>query len=110
MRLVDEHVIDAKLVKHQPVILLILRQQILQPFGPRRLLLLDGLDEIDDFRAIAALLALDQLNSVATNLDEAPDAGDLVGVNMSLHQLVGLFLEGPEIPPTLLARADEVIE
>ena len=46
MGLVDEDVIDAEFVEHQPVILLVLGEQVLQAFGPRRLLLLDGLDEI----------------------------------------------------------------
>ena len=46
MGLVDEDVIDAEFVEDQPVILLVLGQQVLQAFGPRRLLLLDGLDEI----------------------------------------------------------------
>ena len=46
MGLVDEDVIDAEFVEHQPVILLVLGEQVLQPFGSRGLLLLDGLDEV----------------------------------------------------------------
>ena len=46
MRLVDEDVIDAKFVEHQPVILLVLGQQVLQPLLAGGLLLLDGLDEV----------------------------------------------------------------
>ena len=46
MRLVDEDVIDAQFVEHQPVVLLVLGQQILEPFRAGGLLLLDGLDEI----------------------------------------------------------------
>jgi hypothetical protein len=46
MRLVDEDVIDAEFVEHQPVILLVLGEQVFQAFGPRGLLLLDGLDEV----------------------------------------------------------------
>ena len=46
MRLVDEHVVDPEFVEHQPVIFLILGDEVLQAFGPCRLLLLDGLDEV----------------------------------------------------------------
>ena len=46
MRLVDEDVIDAELVEHQPVILLVLGEQVLQAFASGGLLLLDGLDEV----------------------------------------------------------------
>ena len=46
MRLVDEDVIDAQLVEHQPVILLVLGQQVFQPFLAGGLLLLDGLDDV----------------------------------------------------------------
>ena len=46
MGLVDEDVIDAEFVEHQPVILLVLGEQVLQAFGPCGLLLLDGLDEV----------------------------------------------------------------
>ena len=46
MGLVDEDVIDAEFVEHQPVILLVLGEQVLQPFLARGLLLLDGLDEV----------------------------------------------------------------
>ena len=46
MGLVDEDVIDAEFVEHQPVILLVLGQQVFQAFASRRLLLLDGLDEV----------------------------------------------------------------
>ena len=46
MRLVDEDVIDAEFVEHQPVILLVLGEQVLQAFGSGGLLLLDGLDEV----------------------------------------------------------------
>ena len=44
--LVDEQVIDAQLVEDQPVVLLVLGQQVLQPFLAFGLLLLDGLDEV----------------------------------------------------------------
>ena len=46
MRLIDEDVIDAEFVEHQPVILLVLGQQVLQPLASRGLLLLDSLDEV----------------------------------------------------------------
>jgi hypothetical protein len=46
MSFVDEDVIDADFIEHQPVILLVLGQQVLQAFGPGRLLLFDGLDEV----------------------------------------------------------------
>ena len=46
MRLVDEDVIDAEFVEHQPVILLVLGEQVLQPLLAGGLLLLDGLDEV----------------------------------------------------------------
>ena len=46
MRLVDENVIDAEFVEHQPVILLVLGKQVFQAFCSGGLLLLDGLDEI----------------------------------------------------------------
>ena len=46
MRLVDEDVIDAEFIEHQPVILLVLGEQVLQAFASRGLLLLDGLDEV----------------------------------------------------------------
>ena len=46
MRLVDEEVIDAQLVEHQPVILLVLGQQVFQPLLAAGLLLLDGLDDV----------------------------------------------------------------
>ena len=46
MRLVDEDVIDAEFVEHQPVVFLVLGEQVLQPFLAGGLLLLDGLDEV----------------------------------------------------------------
>ena len=46
MRLVDEDMIDAEFVEHQPVILLVLGEQVFEAFGSRGLLLLDGLDEV----------------------------------------------------------------
>ena len=46
MRLVDEDVIDAQLVEHQPVVLLVLGQQVFQPLLAAGLLLLDGLDDV----------------------------------------------------------------
>ena len=46
MGLVDEDVIDAQLVEHQPVILLVLGGQLLQPLLAAGLLLLDGLDDV----------------------------------------------------------------
>ena len=46
MGLVDEDVIDAEFVEDQPVILLVLGEQVLQAFRSRGLLLLDGLDEV----------------------------------------------------------------
>ena len=46
MRLVDEDVIDAEFVEDQPVILLVLGEQVFQAFLPRGFLLLDGLDEV----------------------------------------------------------------
>ena len=46
MRLVDEDMIDAQLVEHQPVILLLLGQQVFQPFLAGGLLLLDRLDDV----------------------------------------------------------------
>ena len=52
MRLVDEDVIDAELVEHQAVVLLVLGEQVLQPFLARGLLLLDGLDEVAVGRAL----------------------------------------------------------
>ena len=53
MGLVDEDVIDAEFVEHQPVILLVLGEQVLQPFASGGLLLLDGLDEV----AVGTLVA-----------------------------------------------------
>jgi len=50
--LVDEDVIDAKLVKNKSIILLVLGEQVLQAFAACGLLLLDGLDEV----AVGALL------------------------------------------------------
>ena len=46
MGLVDEDVIDAQLVEHQPVILLVLGEQVFQPLLAAGLLLLDGLDDV----------------------------------------------------------------
>ena len=46
MRLVDEDVIDAKFIEHEPVVLLVLGEQVLEAFGSGGFLLLDGLDEI----------------------------------------------------------------
>ena len=46
MGFVDEDVIDAEFVKHQPVILLVVGEQVFQAFAPCGLLLLDGLDEV----------------------------------------------------------------
>ena len=46
MRFVDENVIDAEFVEHQPVILLVFGEQVLEAFASCGLLLLDGLDEI----------------------------------------------------------------
>ena len=46
MCLVDKDVIDAEFIKHQPVILLVFCEQVLQAFGSRGLLFLDGLDEV----------------------------------------------------------------
>ena len=46
MRLVDEDMIDAQLVEHQPVVLLVLGQQVFQPLLAAGFLLLDGLDEV----------------------------------------------------------------
>ena len=57
MRLVDEDMIDAEFVEHQPVILLILGKQVLQAFVPRGLLLLDGLDEVAVGSLVAGVLA-----------------------------------------------------
>ena len=44
--LIDEDVIDAKLVEYQSVILLVLGEQVLQTLGSRGFLFLDGLDEV----------------------------------------------------------------
>ena len=44
--LVDEDVIDAQLVEHQPVVLLVLGEQVFQALLALGLLLLDGLDEV----------------------------------------------------------------
>ena len=46
MGLVDEDVIDAQLVEDQPIVFLVLGQQVLQAFLAFGLLLLDGLDEV----------------------------------------------------------------
>src|SRR5438105_4568216 len=43
---VDEEIVNAELIKDEPVILLVLGEKILQPFLALRLLLLDRLDEI----------------------------------------------------------------
>ena len=51
MRLVDEDMIDAELVEHQPVVLLVLGQQVFQPLLAAGLLLLDGLDDVACARA-----------------------------------------------------------
>ena len=46
VRLVDEDVVDAQLVEDQPVVLLVLGQQVFQLAPRGGLLLLDGLDEV----------------------------------------------------------------
>ena len=46
MGLVDEEVIDAELVEDQPVVLLVLGQQVLEPLLAAGLLLLDRLDDV----------------------------------------------------------------
>ena len=46
MRLVDEDMVDAELVEHQPVILLVLGQQVFQPLLAGGDLLLDRLDDV----------------------------------------------------------------
>ena len=46
LRLVDEDMVHTDLVEDDPVILLILSQQLLQLFLPARFLLLDSLDEV----------------------------------------------------------------
>ena len=60
MRLVDEDVIDAKFVEHQPVILLVLGQQVFQPLFALGLLLFDGLDEVAAVRVVVRAGAVDQ--------------------------------------------------
>ena len=44
--LIDEEVIDAELVKHEAVVLLVLGQKLLEPLLAVGFLLLDGLDEV----------------------------------------------------------------
>ena len=62
LRLVDEDVIDAQLVEHQPVVLLVLGQQVFQPLLAAGLLLLDGLDDVAVGAAgLAAALSREQL-------------------------------------------------
>ena len=46
MRLIDKNVVHTNFVKHDPIILLVLGEQVFQPFAAGGLLLLDGLDEI----------------------------------------------------------------
>ncbi len=46
LRFIDEEVIDAQLVENQPVIFLVLGEQILELFFASRLLLLNGLEQI----------------------------------------------------------------
>jgi hypothetical protein len=44
--LIDDEVVDPQLVEHQPVVLLVLGEQVFQLRLARRLLLLDRLDEV----------------------------------------------------------------
>ena len=44
--LVNEEVIDAQLIEHQPVVFLVLGEQVFQAFFSGGLLLLDGLDQV----------------------------------------------------------------
>jgi hypothetical protein len=53
-------VIDAQLVKDQPIIFLVFRQQVFQPFLAPGLLLLDGLDEIELSMGASAVGAVTQ--------------------------------------------------
>ena len=46
MSLVDKQVVDTEFVEDQPVVLLVLGEEVFQAFDSRGLLLLDGLDEI----------------------------------------------------------------
>ena len=46
MRLVDEDMVDAQLIEDEPVIFLVLGEQVFQPRFAFGFLLLDGLDEV----------------------------------------------------------------
>src|SRR6266513_3122559 len=55
---------------------------------------LNGLDQIDDLRPVAAFLLLNQLYSVGVDLHKIGDVLQLVNPDMFLYQFVCLFLEG----------------
>ncbi len=46
MRLIDEDVIDAEFIEDQPVVLLVLGEDVLQAFDSCGLLFFDGFDQI----------------------------------------------------------------
>ena len=62
MRLVDEDMVNSKLVEHQPIVLLVLGEEVLEPFLAGCLLFFNGLDDVAvSARAVGAGGADEQL-------------------------------------------------
>jgi hypothetical protein len=66
--LVDEQVVDPQLVEDEPVVLLVLGQELLQPLLASGFLLLDGLDDV----AVGTGGILDAIVSPVQNFLQLP--------------------------------------